>query len=311
MLISWLFKKLGETLLTVLLVLSITFFMMRLLPGGPFDEERKLPAEIQQQISQKYGLDKPVYYQYITYMLQASHGDFGPSYKYLSRSATQVIQPAIMVSLRLGFLALIVGMGLGILVALTSTNMGGNVRKIIQQIAMLGLSSPYFVIGSLLVMFFADTLGWLPSARLTSPWHFILPIAALAINPAAFTILILSQSIEETAQQKYILIKTAFGIPLQRIVNHHIFRNALLPLIAISGPIIANLLTGSFSVEVLFGIPGLGKYFVSAIFNRDYTVIMAITMIYCLALISANILMELFMVLIDPRLKQAGRYTEG
>ena len=293
----------------LLLVLSITFFMMHLLPGGPFSEERKLPPQIEQQLNQNYGLDQPIHIQYVTYLSHAVVGDFGPSYKYLSRSASQVITPAIGISLRVGFLALLLGMGLGTVITLLSAQNRIWLKSLSQQVAMLGLSTPYFVLGSLLVLCFADGLGWFPSARLTTPWHFVLPVFTMAINPAAYTILILTQSIETTAQQKYITIKNAFGISEKRVLHHHILRNALLPLIAISGPMIANLLTGSFSVEVLFGIPGLGKYFVNAIFNRDYTVVMAITMVYCLVLIIANIGVELLMVLVDPRLKQTSRYA--
>lgn len=309
MLLSWLFKRLSTALLMLLLVLSITFFMMHLLPGGPFSEERKLPPQIEQQLNQNYGLDKPIHIQYLTYLSHAALGDFGPSYKYLSRSAAQVITPAIGISLRVGFLALLLGMGLGTVITLLSAQNRNWLKSLSQQVAMLGLSTPYFVLGSLLVLCFADGLGWLPSARLTTPWHFVLPVITMAINPAAYTILILTQSIETTAQQKYITIKNAFGIPGHVVLHQHILRNALLPLIAISGPMIANLLTGSFSVEVLFGIPGLGKYFVNAIFNRDYTVVMAITMVYCLILILANIGVELLMVLVDPRLKQASRFA--
>ena len=305
---TWLIKKLIEGFATLFLVASLTFFMMQALPGGPFDEDRKLPPEIKAQMEERYRLNDPAWLQYMHYMGNISHGDFGPSYKYLSRRVNDMVYEASLVSFRVGFLAIVLGVSTGVAMALASLMAPLKCRKYIDSacrfVGFGSMAFPNFVIAALLVLVFAYGLGILPAARLVSPLHLVLPVLTLSVTPFAYTFLLLRSSVQDVLHQKFVLVKRSAGLDENAILFKHVLRNALIPLIAILGPITAGILTGSFSVEVVFGLPGLGKYFVNAVTNRDYTVVMAITLLYSTLLIMANFAADILMGLCDPRIRQ-------
>lgn len=278
---------------------------MRLLPGGPFDQERKLPPEIQLQMQKKYQLDKPVIEQYVIYLGNVIKGDFGPSYKYPSRSAFSLVKEASLVSFRLGYLALLLGIGLGVLGNIVmQLYPNHSVNRWIETIGVISLGLPNFLFGALLVLVFSFWLNVLPAARLEGPLNFVLPVIALSLTPFTLSFAVLNSSLSQVVNEPFVKIKKSFGLNPLNITVTHVLRNGLIPLIAIFGPLTAGLLTGSFSTEVIFGLPGLGKYFVTAVINRDYTVVMAITVLYSLLLIIANLIGDLLLAWADPRIAQ-------
>lgn len=303
-----LLKKVLNGLLTLLVVISLTFFLIRLLPGGPFDQDRKLPPAIQANIEAKYHLNEPVFKQYLYYMGNILQGDLGPSYKYVTRTVNDIVLDASRASFQIGSLALGLGISLGILLG-TLAGITRN-RWLDGMLSVLGISSisiPSFIFGAFLVLVFAYYLNLLPAARLAGPQHFILPIAALSLTPFAYTFLLIRTSVKEVCLQQFVVMKRCFGLPELAITFRHVLRNALIPLISILGPISAMIVTGSFAVELIFAIPGLGKYFVTAVTNRDYTLVMGITILYSVLLIAFNTFTDILYGIVDPRLREHGK----
>lgn len=302
--ITLIFRRLMAGLITLFLVISVTFFLLRLMPGGPFDQDRKLPAVIQANIEQRYHLDKPVWHQYLLYMGGVFRGDLGPSYKYQARSVRTIVAEATQVSFQLGLIALVVGVFLGTVLGtvagLTSVKALDNLLTLL---GVASMSTPQFIFGGLLVLGFALTLNWLPAATLQSAKHYILPVTALSLTPFAYAFLLVRTSIKETRSLFYILIKKSQGIPDLVIAVRHVLRNSLVPLVSILGPVAAAIITGSFAVEYIFAVPGLGKHFVTAVSNRDYTLVMGITLVYGVALILFNTLTDILYGVLDPRMR--------
>ncbi len=304
-------KKFLNGLLTLFVVISITFFLIRLLPGGPFDQARKLPPAIQANMEAKYHLNEPLLSQYFSYMNNILHGDLGPSYKYLTRNVNDIVGQASMVSFTIGGLALLLGVSLGIIMG-TFAGMTSNrwLDGILSAVGISSISMPNFIFGAFLVMIFAYYLNILPAARLAGPQHYILPVLTLSLTPFAYTFLLIRTTVKEVRLQQFVTIKRCFGIPDLRITFGHVLRNSLIPLISILGPISAAIITGSFAVELIFAIPGLGKYFVTAVTNRDYTVVMGITIVYSVLLILFNTLTDIIYALVDPRFREQGKMSQ-
>ena len=290
-------------LATLWVVATLTFFLLRVMPGGPFDEARQVPPAIKANLEARFHLREPMLSQYGLYMQGLVQGDLGPSYKYVNRRVNDMVLPALTVSAVLGFLALILGVSSGIAVSLwrVSTSHAG-IKAACNTLGILTLATPTFIVGALLVLLFCYGLNWLPAARWVSPWHAILPSLTLSILPFSTTYFVMSTALSETARQPFIRIKHAFGLAESLIVWKHLLKSALIPLISILGPLSAAIVTGSFAVEWVFAIPGLGKYFINAISNRDYTLVMGITLVYAVLLIVFNAVMELLMTAVDPRL---------
>ncbi|MEM0950760.1 MAG: ABC transporter permease [Cyanobacteria bacterium P01_H01_bin.74] len=298
-------KRLLAGLVTLVTVITLTFFLLRLMPGGPFDTERKLPPAIRKNLEEQYYLKKPVFEQYILYMKNIVRGNLGPSFKYRNRSVNQIVSKATWISFQLGVLALALGIGMGIFFGLIA----GLTRhlSIDTALTVLGISAvstPQFIFGGLLVLIFSLTLKLLPAATLQSGWHYCLPVVTLALSPFAFTFLLIRNSVKEIKTQLHVVIKKSQGLSMLRIAVAHILRNALIPLVSVIGPISAAIITGSFAVEYIFAIPGLGKHFITAVTNRDYTLVMGITLIYGLALIVLNMLTDIVYGILDPRLRE-------
>lgn len=299
------FKRIATGLITLLVVMSATFFLLRLMPGGPFDTDRKLPPAIQANLEAQYHLDKPVWTQYGLYMQQLLQGNLGPSYKYQSRSVNDIVGEATRISVLIGSLALLVGLSVGVLlgtVAGLTHHRGWD--GLLNLVGVASMSTPLFIFGGLLVLLFALKLSWFPAATLDTPRHYVLPVTAMALLPFAYAFMLIRTSVKETRTQGYVLIKRAQGLSEARIAIRHILRNSLLPLVSVLGPITAAIITGSFAVEYIFAVPGLGKHFVTAVTNRDYTLVMGITLIYAMALIVLNTLTDIVYGYLDPRIRE-------
>jgi oligopeptide transport system permease protein len=301
--------RLFTGLITLFIVISLTFVLLRLMPGGPFDEERRVPPAVRANIEARYHLNEPLWKQYAIYMGGILRGDLGPSYKYKSRSVTDIVGEATVTSAKLGLMALLVGtlsgVVLGVIAGLTKNRF---LDGLLTLTGVASISTPLFIFGGLLVLVFSLTLNWLPAATLETPKHFILPVLALSLSPFAYAFLLIRTTVREVRSMQYVLIKRSEGLPELTISLRHILRNSLLPLVSIMGPLAANVITGAFAVEYIFAVPGLGKHFITAVSNRDYTLVIGITLIYGIALIVLNTVTDIVYGRLDPRLRtESGR----
>ena len=295
-------------LATLFVVITLTFVLMRVLPGGPFDQERKLPPEIEANIEHKFHLDEPLWQQYAEYMANIAHGDLGPSYKYKTRTVNDIVGEATGVSFFIGFIAMLIGTLSGVaLGAIAGLSQNKNVDHALSLVGVTSISTPSFIFGGFLVLIFALWLRWLPAATLATPAHYVLPVVTLSLVPFAYAFLLIRTSVREMKRQPFVRIKQSFGLAQEQINLRHILRNSLLPLVSILGPIAAAIMTGSFAVEYIFAVPGLGKHFITAVSNRDYTVVMGITIVYSVALIAFNMLTDIVYGYLDPRLREESK----
>jgi len=297
-------RRLLSAIPTLFIVATLSFVLMRLVPGGPFDREKKLPPAIQANVEKKYRLDEPVWQQYLLYMGSVAQGDFGPSYKYLGRSVNDILREAFPVSLQLGLLSLIASVlcGVGIGVA-SAWRPGSWVDRGGGLFSVLGFSLPTFVLGSLLVLSLADLLHLFPPA-LWEGWRFVvLPVVTLSFAPAAFVARLCRASLLEVMAKDFVRTARAKGLRESRVILRHALKNALTPVVSVAGPLTAGLVTGSFVVETIFSLPGMGKHFVTAVTNRDYPLIMGVTLVYTALIILANLIVDLLYGLLDPRVR--------
>jgi len=305
--IKYLTRRLLFMILSLLLIITATFFFMRLAPGNPFTSEKQLPPEIEANLNEHYGLNDPWYVQYGDYLLRIVQWDFGPSFKYKSQTVNDLINEGFPVSLVLGleaiFIALAVGVTLGIIAALKHNKWQDYLAMII---AVFGISVPSFIMAAFLQYIFAIKLGWFPVARWGTFSQSVLPAIALAAGPTAFIARLTRSSMLEVLSNDYIKTARAKGLGELVITVKHTIRNAILPVVSYMGPLSAGVVTGSFVIEKIFGIPGLGAHFVKSIGNRDYTVIMGVTVFYSIILLVSVLLVDILYGLIDPRIKLAG-----
>jgi oligopeptide transport system permease protein len=294
-------------LLSLFLIITATFFLMRAAPGGPFSGEKKLPPEIEKNLNEYYGLDRPWYNQYFDYLVSIAKWDFGPYFKYKGQTVNDLINEGFPVSFFLGMESLLLAVSIGILlgvIAALNHNKWQDYGAMV--FAVLGISVPSFIMASALQYVLAIKLGWFPVARWESLQHTVLPALALAATPMAFIARLTRSSMLEVLSNDYIRTAKAKGLSRGQITVKHAIRNALLPVVTYLGPLSAAILTGSFVIEKIFGIPGLGSHFVLSISNRDYTVIMGVTVFYSIILLLAVLLVDIAYGLIDPRIKLAG-----
>ncbi|MFE8696373.1 ABC transporter permease [Cytobacillus sp. FJAT-53684] len=300
-------KRLLYMLISLWLIITATFFFMRIAPGNPFTSEKQLPPEIEANLNAHYGLDKPWYAQYGDYLLKVVKWDFGPSFKYKSQTVNDLISEGFPVSFVLGmeaiFLAVAFGLILGIIAALRHNKWQDYTAMII---AVAGISVPSFIMATFLQYFLAIKMGIFPVARFETFMHTVLPALALASTPMAFIARLTRSSMLEVMSNDYIKTAKAKGLSQGVITVKHAIRNALLPVVTYMGPLTAGILTGSFVIERIFGIPGLGAHFVTSITNRDYTVIMGVTVFYSIILLASILLVDIAYGIIDPRIKLAG-----
>ncbi len=293
-----------ETIPALLVIATITFFLIRLAPGGPFSTEKSISAEVLGQLNSHYGLDKPLLTQYFLYISRMLTIDFGPSFKYPGRTVTELIAESFPVSLELGLYALIIALVLGILSGMVAASKPSSLRDYLTMtISMTGICIPSFVLGPLLVLIFSLKLGLFNVSGWYSPSDRILPALSLGMVYVAYISRLTRGSLLETMVQDYIRTARAKGLSEKIIIFRHALRGAILPVLSFLGPAAAGLITGSFVIETIFSIPGLGRFFVTAAFNRDYTMIMGTVVFYALIMIIFNTIVDILIALLNPRLR--------
>jgi oligopeptide transport system permease protein len=297
-------KRLVLAIVTIWAVATLTFFLMNLVPGGPFMSEKAVSAEATAALEAKYGLDKPLWQQYLTYIGDALHGDFGESLKQRGRTVTGIITSKFPVSARVGGLAVLVALGLGVpLGCLAAFHRGKFWDRFISVIATCGIAVPSFVICTFLMYTFGVKLEWLPTLGLTEPRSYVMPVAALAFYPMAYIMRLMRSSMLDVLGQDYMRTAKAKGVSEQKRIFKHALRNAILPVITYLGPMMTYTLTGSFVVEKIFTIPGLGGQFVSSVSVRDYTVIMGTTIFLATFMVIMNLIVDILYKIVDPRIE--------
>lgn len=300
-------NRIVSSLIVLLAIITITFILMHAIPGGPFTSEKNLPAAVLKNIEEHYRLNDPLWKQYADYLTSLVHLDLGPSFKYAGRSVNDIIRESFPVSLELGMtsiiLAVLAGIPAGAVAALKQNKWQDYAAMLV---ATAGVSVPSFVLAAVLVYVFAIRLGFLPAALWEGPEYLIMPALALSAYPMAFIARLTRSSMLEVLAQDYIKTARAKGLPPRIILCRHALKNALIPVITYTGPMAASILTGSFIIENIFAIPGLGKHFVTSIYNRDYTVILGVTVFYSILVIGLNLLVDLLYPFLDPRIKLHG-----
>lgn len=285
-------------------VVSITFLLIRLSPGGPFDAERKISPAIERQLLIKYKLDVPLWQQYIDYWKDLLHGDFRISIKYRNRSVAEILAQTLPATLTLGSLSFLLAITLGIIFgALWAIHPNSIIDYLLFVFVLLALSLPAFILGPVLILIFSIWLHWLPVGGWGSLLQFVLPSLTLAIPYSAVIAKLLCDSLRETLKEHFIQTARAKGLTKNALVYRHALRIAILPLVSYSGPLAANLLTGSIVVETIFHIPGAGNFFINAILNRDGFLLCGAVIIYCTLLIVFNWIVDVAYGFLDPRIK--------
>lgn len=301
--IKYIIKRLTLGIVTLFFLVTITFFLTRLMPGSPFETDNISPTMLA-SLEEHYGLDRPVGEQYVKYLKELLHGSLGISYKKSDISVNNLIIEHFPITLKLGLIsfgiALVIGTLIGIWMSVTKSNA---VRGWILTASTVCISVPGFVLAIMLMLFFGSKLKWFPVLFDGSFTSYIMPITALAVYPIAEISRLVHSSYDEAMNQDYVVMARAKGIGKRRVMFLHILKNALLPLITVSGPMLAFQITGSFVVESIFTIPGIGKEFVNSVNSRDYTVIMGLTIFVGAIIILANILSDVVCALVDPRIK--------
>lgn len=296
-------KRLLMGLVSLFALITVTFFLTRLMPGNPFDISNVNQA-VQDRIMSYYGLDQPVHVQFGMYLKNLSHGDLGISYKKVGTTVNQLIMQEAPYTIQIGLIAFIIALILGTVlgIAMAVTRKEG-VRGSLMFLTVLGISIPNYVLALLLMLVCGVTLKWFPVVGLGSWKHYILPVTAMTVYPLAQISKLVKSSYSEAMHQDYVIMARAKGISKTRISFVHILKNAMIPVITISGPMVAFLLTGSFVVENIFTIPGIGREFVNSVSNRDYTVIMGLTIFLGIILVLCNLISDMICALVDPRIK--------
>ena len=293
-----------EALFTLFIVATITFVLLRLLPGGPFDQEKTLPPEIKANIEAKYHLDKPLYWQYSYYIKGLFRGYLGESYKYTDRSISDILRDSLPISIQLGIYALILAFALGIPLGVFAAQRANTLSdRLAMVFSISGVSLPSFVIAPIFILLFAFHLGWLEAALWEGTLFYILPAVVLGLRPASVIARLTRSSILDVIGSDYVRTARAKGLDENKIFYKHILKNAFLPVLTFSAPLIAGILTGSFIIEKIFAIPGLGQHFVNSVTNRDYPLILGTLLVYSFLLILSNLIVDLLYTYFDPRIK--------
>lgn len=302
--LKYIVKRLLMAIATIFIVATLTFFVANLVPGGPFMSEKAISPEAQAALEAKYGLDKPLFEQYITYMKDALHGDLGDSLKQRGRTVSDIIATKFPVSAKVGGLAVLTSLLIGVPLGCLSAFKRGKVTdNVIIVIATCGIAVPSFVVCTLLMYFFGVKLDWLPTFGLTSWQHYIMPVMALAFYPTAYITRLMRSSMLDVLGQDYMRTAKAKGLSQFVSLFKHALRNAILPVVTYVGPMLAYTISGSFIVEKIFTIPGLGGEFIGSITARDYPIIMGTTIFLATLMVVINVLVDIVYTLIDPRIK--------
>jgi oligopeptide transport system permease protein len=296
-------KRVFSTILTLFVVASLTFLLMNIIPGGPFNTERASKKTIA-LMEKKYGLDKPLFDQYLLYLNRLVHLDLGDSYKRVGFTVNQIIGDKFPVSAKLGViaiaLAVLMGVPAGTLAAFKRNHWAD---RTIMFVATLGIAVPNFVMATTLLILFGAVLGWLPTLGLSSWQSYLMPAFALAFYPSCFIARLVRSSMLDVLSSDYIKTARAKGLPERKVLFKHAMRNSIIPIITYLGPLSAGILTGGFVIEKIFTIPGMGKFFIASITNRDYPLIVGVTVFFAALLIIMNLIVDLMYGVVDPRIK--------
>ena len=302
--IQFFLKRFLQSIVTLAFLATITFFLVRLAPGGPFDGEKVWPAEIQANIEAKYGLNKPLPTQFFTWASDVLHGDLRESFHYIGTPVTEIIRDATLPSLQLGSLALLISLTLGLVLGVLSAWKRGTFWDFSAMfLAICGITLPSYLIGTLLVLLFSNYLGLLPPALWEEKSSMVLPVITLAVRPLAIIARMTRTTLLEILHSDYIRTAYSKGLSDSTVLFKHALKNAMIPIITLLGPITASLITGSYVVETVFQIPGLGQYFITSVVNRDYPLVMGMTLLFGIILIICNLLVDLAYSWIDPRIR--------
>jgi oligopeptide transport system permease protein len=301
-------RRIFRLCLSLLALITVCFFVMHVIPGDPFQDEQGVPEEVMETIRHKWGLDKPLWQQYVLHLKQLAHGDLGISMRYPSENISKIILNGFPVSLQLGIQALAIAIPLGTMLGILSARYSQtNIDSIITIGSSLGVSVPSFVVATILQLVFALYFPLFPVARWGTFAHTVLPTISLAIGPTCVISRMMRSSSMDILTREWVVIARMKGLPEWRVLLSHVFPNAVLPIFHYMGPITANLLVGSFVIERVFGIPGLGQWFVNGVMTRDYSVIAGLTLFYSLILFSVHAAIDLLTSSIDQRLTEGER----
>jgi oligopeptide transport system permease protein len=302
--LNYAFKRILTIIPTLFAIITLTFFLMRIAPGGPFDEERPLAPAVLENIQASYGLNKPLIEQYFIYMSNLLQGDMGPSFVYRDKRVHEVLAEGLPISITLGgtalLLALIIGVFLGSIAAL---NQNKKTDVFIVTFATFGITTPNYVIAPILTLIFALTFSILPATGWGSPSQMVLPVISLALPQIAIVTRLMRGSMLEALKSDHIRTARAYGLPMTHVVGKHAMRSALLPVLSYLGPAAAALMTGSIVIEQIFNLPGIGRYFVTSALNRDYTMVMGTVIIVATLVLVFNLIVDLLYTVLDPRVR--------
>ena len=302
--LTYVIKRTLGALVTLFIIATVTFVLLRTLPGGPFDQEKTLPPEIKANIEVKYHLDRPLLYQYGYYLSGLIQGDMGESYKYIGRNISSIMAETLPISIQLGVYALILSYLLGIPFGVLAASRHNTwADRFLMIGAISGVSLPSFLVAPLLILFFCFYLDWFETALWEGPSYYILPLLVLGTRPVSFIARLTRASVLEVIQSDYVRTAKAKGLHQWTVLYKHVLKNSFLPVLTFSGPLIAGILTGSFIVEHIFAIPGMAKHLVNSVTNRDYPLILGATLIYSTVLIFSNLIVDLLYSHFDPRIR--------
>lgn len=298
--------RFGEALLTVWLLATLCFVLLRAAPGGPFDTEKSAPPEVQAALEAKYRLDRPLPAQYAAWLGDVARGDLGPSFQYPDYTVNQLVAQALPVSLLNGGLALLLALLVGVPLGIWSAMREGSwLDRVLMLLAGLGLAVPKFVVAPLLVLAFAVTLHWLPAGGWGEWTNVVLPVIALALPNLAYCARLTRASMLDVRHAEYLAAARARGLSEARLLFAHALKPALLPVVAWLSPALINIVTGSAVVEQVFGIPGMGRYFVQGALNRDYTLVLGVVLVVGVLIVAINAIVDLIRAWMDPRLRDS------
>jgi oligopeptide transport system permease protein len=299
-------RRLGGAIPTLFIIVSLSFLLIRVAPGGPFDQEQSLPPEILANLQSAYGLDQPLWVQYARYLRSLVHGDFGPSFRYKDFTVTELIGQGLPVTAEIGSVALILALTLGIVAgALAAIRQNRPADYTVMTLAVAGIAVPSFVVLPLLGLLFGIRVRWLPVAGWEpgSIRHLILPVVALTLPPLAYVARLMRGSLIDVLQRPYIRTAVSMGLPLRIVILRHALRPALVPVAGYLAPAVASIMTGSLVVESIAGLPGVGRYLVQGALNRDYTLVLGMVILYSVVLIVMGLLVDLLYAWLDPRVR--------
>jgi oligopeptide transport system permease protein len=297
-------KRIFEALFTLWIIASLTFVLLRVMPGGPFDSDKALPPEVKANIEARYHLNAPVWQQYGEYLTGLVHGDLGESYKYIGRSVSDIIAETLPVSAALGMYSLVLsflfGIPLGVYAAARHNTWLDNTLMIL---AISGVSLPSFLIAPILILIFCFGLGWFEPALWTGPTTYVLPVVVLATRSIAVIARLTRASVLDVIRSDYVRTARSKGLSDTTVLFRHVLKNSMIPVLTFSGPLVAEVLSGSFIVELIFAIPGIGKHTVLAVSNRDYPLVLATTLVFSVLLVFANLVVDILYAYLDPRIQ--------